>query len=279
MANKKKTGGSKKRNHEPAAVKYNRKRYSGPRKKLIEGGAKSSDGKMRLNKYLAHAGVCSRREADELIKLGSVSVNGEVVTEMGYRVGPSDVVKYEGQKLSHENLVYLVINKPKNFLATTDDHQSRRTLYDLIKNACREVVLPVGNMDRNTTGVLLITNDTDLITKLTNPKHEVKRVYQIGLSKSLAQEDFEKIQNGVMVGGTLIKVDDIAYLSAANKKEIGLEIHTSKNKIVRKLFEELGYSISKLDRVYYAGLTKKNLSRGQYRFLTPEEVGQLKRLG
>ncbi len=280
MANRKKTGGSKKRNHEVAAVKYKKKRSgSGGRKRLTSKETNIGDGTTRLNKYLAQAGVCSRREADQLIELGSVTVNGEIIVEMGYKVSPNDIVKYEGQTLSHAKPVYILINKPKDFHAITDDPTKKKSVGNLIKNFCKQQVYPVGKMERTSTGVLLLTNDQDMILKLSHPKHDVKKIFQIELDKPFRREDFDKLQTGYRnEHGIFIKVKDIAYLGTG-KNQIGIEIHSQVNRITEKIFEGLNYNIKKQDRVYFAGLTKKNLSRSEFRYLTEEEIKLLKMLG
>lgn len=280
MANRKKTGGSKKRNHEVAAVKYKKKRSgSVGRKRLTSKETNIGDGTTRLNKYLAQAGVCSRREADQLIELGSVTVNGEIIVEMGYKVSPNDIVKYEGQTLSHAKPVYILINKPKDFHAITDDPTKKKSVGNLIKNFCKQQVYPVGKMERTSTGVLLLTNDQDMILKLSHPKHDVKKIFQIELDKPFRREDFDKLQTGYRnEHGIFIKVKDIAYLGTG-KNQIGIEIHSQVNRITEKIFEGLNYSIKKQDRVYFAGLTKKNLSRSEFRYLTEEEIKLLKMLG
>lgn len=238
---------------------------------------KSDDGTVRLNKYLAHAGISSRREADVLIKGGTVKVNGVVVTEMGYKVKPGDVVTYADATIKNERKVYLLLNKPKDFITTTDDPQERRTVMELVRPACKERIYPVGRLDRNTTGLLLFTNDGDLATKLMHPKHEIRKVYHVTLNRSLTAEDYKTITEGFDLQDGPVKVDDIAYVGEG-KKEIGLEIHSGRNRIVRRLFEQLGYEVIKLDRVSYAGLTKKDLPRGKYRFLSEKEVAFLKML-
>lgn len=281
MANKKKTGGSNKRNHAPAAERFAKKRSGsgGARKKLTSKESNLGDGKTRLNKYIAQAGICSRREADQLIELGSITVNGEIIVEMGYKVSQGDVVKYEGQTLSHETLTYMVINKPKDFHAVTNDGTKAKSVGGLIRNTTRELLMPIGKFERTSTGVLLLTNDHDLILKLSHPKHDVKKIYQLALDKPLRQEDFDKLENGYRNDqGYFIKVDEIAYVGTA-RNEIGVEISSQTNRVLEKIFEGLGYSLKKLDRVYFAGITKKNLSRGEFRFLTDDEVRSLKMLG
>jgi len=239
---------------------------------------KDDDGTVRLNKYLAHAGISSRREADVLIKGGTVKVNGIVVDQMGYKVKPDDVVTYADSTIKNERKVYLLLNKPKDFITTTDDPQERRTVMELVRPACKERIYPVGRLDRNTTGLLLFTNDGDMATKLMHPKHEIRKVYHVTLSKPLRGEDYKTISEGFEMEDGPVKVDDIAYVGEG-KKEVGLEIHNGRNRIVRRLFEHLGYEVLKLDRVSYAGLTKKDLPRGKYRFLSDKEISFLKMLG
>jgi 23S rRNA pseudouridine2605 synthase len=235
----------------------------------------SFDGLIRLNRYIANSGVCSRREADELIGLGEITVNGNVVTELGYKVGKDDVVKYGKKLLSPEKPVYILLNKPKDFITTTDDPQERKTVMSLVANACKERIYPVGRLDRNTTGLLLITNDGDLAKKLTHPSSKVKKLYQADLDKPLHSQDFDKILNGLKLEDGPVFVDALAYVSQ-DKSSIGIEIHEGRNRIVRRIFEHLGYDVVKLDRVMYAGLTKKDLPRGKWKFLSEKEVVQLK---
>jgi 23S rRNA pseudouridine2605 synthase len=239
-----------------------------------------SDGLIRLNKYISNAGICSRREADDLIRAGAVKVNGVVVTEMGYKVKQDDLINYGGETLRKEKLVYVLLNKPKDFITTLEDPGKRKTVYDLIKNACRERIYPVGRLDRNTTGVLLLTNDGELTKKLTHPKHGIKKIYHVTLDKPLAKPDLDSIaKNGVELEDGHILPDQIHYAAdGSNKKEVGLEIHSGRNRVVRRLFEHLGYEVIKLDRVVFAGLTKKDLPRGNYRLLSEQEVGFLKML-
>lgn len=236
---------------------------------------KSEDGLIRLNKFMANSGVGSRRESDEYIKMGLVTVNGETITEMGYKVKPTDDVRYEGRKLKAEPLVYILLNKPKGFITTSDDPEERKTVMDLVANACKERIYPVGRLDRNTTGLLLFTNDGDLADKLTHPSYNAKKIYKVELDRPLTKNDFQKILDGVYLEEGRVIVDDLAMVSD-NDKEVGIEIHIGWNRIVRRLFEALGYQIVKLDRVVYAGLDKKDLGRGQWRFLKPEEVVRLK---
>lgn len=281
MANKKKTGGSKKRNHIPAAVKYGKDgRRGGSKKKVLNTSEQNlGDGTMRLNKFIAHAGVCSRREADELIALGAITINGQIITEMGYKVKPEDVVKYEGDTLSHGALYYFVINKPKNFSSATEDPTKERTVGRLMSKACKMLLTPVGKLEREGTGVLLLSNDHDLCLKLSNPKHEFSKIYQLELDKPLAQEDLDKYVAGFRLdNGSYVKAEAISYLKG-NQHNIGIEILSNKNRILERVFEGMGYKIKKLDRVSFAGITKKKLIRSEYRALTKEEVLSLKMLG
>jgi len=236
------------------------------------------DGLTRLNKYLANAGIASRREADTLIKSGVVKVNGVPVTEMGFKVKPGDTVTYGDSAVKSERKVYLLLNKPKDYITTVDDPQERKTVMDLIEDACKERVYPVGRLDRNTTGLLLFTNDGELTKKLTHPKHEIKKVYHVSLNKGLKPEDFKSIIEGIELEDGMIKADDLAFVGEG-KKEIGIEVHSGRNRIVRRIFEHLGYDVLKLDRVVFAGLTKKDLPRGKYRFLTAKEVNFLQMIG
>ena len=232
--------------------------------------------KTRLNKYIAHAGICSRREADTLIEAGLVSVNGKVVTELGTRVAPEDDVRYNGERLGNERKVYLLLNKPKDYVTTLDDPHAKKTVMELVSKACKERIYPVGRLDKNTTGVLLFTNDGDLTKRLTHPSFNKKKIYHVFLDKNLLHDDMQKIADGIELKDGIAQVDAIAYSSADSKKEIGLEIHSGKNRVVRRIFEHLGYKVTKLDRVYFAGLTKKNLPRGKWRLLTEKEIKMLK---
>ena len=224
---------------------------------------------MRLNKFLANSSTCSRREADEFIVAGVVKVNDKVVTELGTKIIPAtDKVHFHDQLVGLEKKVYILLNKPKNCVTTSEDPQERLTVLDLVKNACSERIYPVGRLDRNTTGVMLLTNDGDLTSKLTHPKHDKKKIYQIGLDKDFAQEDMQKLLDGIMLEDGEMKADDVSYVKEDNLKTIGIEIHSGKNRVVRRMFEHLGYKIYRLDRVYFAGLTKKNLARGKWRYLS-----------
>lgn len=231
---------------------------------------------VRLNKYLANAGICSRREADEFIQAGVVSVNGQVVTELGTKVLRTDDIRFHDQKVSMEKKVYVLLNKPKDCVTTSDDPQQRKTVMDLVKNACPERIYPVGRLDRNTTGVLLLTNDGDLASKLTHPKFLKKKIYHVFLDKKVTAHDMQQIATGITLEDGEVHADAIEYASATDKSQVGIEIHSGKNRIVRRIFESLGYRVVKLDRVLFAGLTKKNLRRGDWRFLTEKEVDMLR---
>ena len=231
---------------------------------------------VRLNKYLANAGICSRREADEFITAGVVTVNGQVITELGTKIKYGDEIKFHDQTISIERKIYILLNKPKDTVTTSDDPQSRRTVLDLVKGACPERIYPVGRLDRNTTGVLLLTNDGDLASKLTHPKFMKKKIYHVHLDKNLTRADMEKIATGLILDDGEIHADAISYTDETKKNDIGIEIHSGKNRIVRRIFESLGYRVVKLDRVFFAGLTKKGLRRGEWRFLTEAEVNFLR---
>ena len=231
---------------------------------------------LRLNKFLANAGVCSRREADEFIQAGLVTVNGQVVTELGTKILRTDEVKFHDAVVSLEKKVYVLLNKPKDYATTSDDPQQRKTVMDLVKDVCPERIYPVGRLDRNTTGVLLLTNDGDLASKLTHPKFLKKKVYHVHLDKNLTAHDMQQISEGITLEDGEIKADAVAYADERDKSQVGIEIHSGKNRIVRRIFESLGYRVTKLDRVQFAGLTKKNLRRGDWRFLTEKEVDMLR---
>ena len=231
---------------------------------------------LRLNKFLANAGVCSRREADEFIQAGVVTVNGEVVTELGTKILRTDEVKFHDAPVSLEKKVYVLLNKPKDYVTTSDDPQQRKTVMDLVKDVCPERIYPVGRLDRNTTGVLLLTNDGDLASKLTHPKFLKKKVYHVHLDKNITAHDLQQIRDGITLDDGEIKADAVDYADERDKSQVGIEIHSGKNRIVRRIFESLGYRVTKLDRVQFAGLTKKNLRRGDWRFLTEKEVDMLR---
>ena len=231
---------------------------------------------LRLNKFLANAGVCSRREADDFIQAGVVSVNGNVVTELGTKVMRSDTVMFHDQLVTIEKKVYVLLNKPKDYVTTSDDPQNRKTVMDLVQDACRERIYPVGRLDRNTTGVLLLTNDGDLASKLTHPQYLKKKVYHVYLDKNVTAADMRQIAEGITLDDGEIRADAIEYASETDKKQVGIEIHSGRNRIVRRIFEHFGYRVLKLDRVLFAGLTKKNLRRGDWRYLTEKEVNMLR---
>ncbi len=239
-----------------------------------------NSGLMPLNKFIAHAGICGRREAAEMVKQGLVKVNGETVTEPGHKVSGKDEVKMNGKKIfPAKNLVYILLNKPKDYITTTDDPQGRKTVLDLIWRATTERVYPVGRLDRNTSGVLLFTNDGELAQKLTHPSNEIKKVYHVTLNKALDKNDFDRILKGVTLEDGPAGVDALAYADIKDKTQIGVEIHSGKNRIVRRIFESLGYDVKNLDRVIFAGLTKKNIERGKWRLLSEKEVRDLKHFG
>ncbi|MDQ3535204.1 MAG: rRNA pseudouridine synthase [Bacteroidota bacterium] len=237
-------------------------------------GSKSTD-EIRLNRFIANAGICSRRDADSLILAGEITVNGKTVTEMGTKVKPGDEVRYNNKKLKREKMVYVLLNKPKDFITTTDDPENRKTIMQLVEGAGNERIYPVGRLDRNTTGLILLTNDGDLADKLSHPSNNIKKLYQVDLDKPIVEEDFIKIQEGVMLEDGVAEVDQIAVVSS-DRTSLGLQIHSGKNRIVRRIFEHLGYDVVKLDRVMYAGLDKKDLPRGKWRMLSEKEIIHLK---
>ncbi|MCC6372611.1 MAG: rRNA pseudouridine synthase [Bacteroidia bacterium] len=257
--------------------KYENKKYApkGPAPLKKQG---SDDGLVRLNKYLSNAGIASRREADILIQGGTVKVNGVVVDQLGYKIKPGDKVTYGDAAVKSERKVYLLLNKPKDYITTVDDPQERKTVMELINGACKERVYPVGRLDRNTTGLLLFTNDGEMTTRLTHPKFGVKKIYHVSLNKGLKPDDFKAIIEGVELEDGMVKADDLAFVGEG-KKEVGIEIHSGRNRVVRRLFEHLGYDVLKLDRVAFAGLTKKDLPRGKHRFLTAKEISYLHMVG
>jgi len=231
---------------------------------------------IRLNKYIASTGVCSRREADEFITAGLVTINGKLVTELGVKVSPGDVVKYNGETLREEKKVYILLNKPKDYVTTVEDPHAKKTVLELVRGACKERIYPVGRLDRNTTGVLLLTNDGDITKRLTHPRFEKLKIYHVHLNKNIKPVDMEKIATGVSLEDGFIKADTISFADPVDKTQVGIELHSGRNHIVRRIFEHLGYEVVKLDRVYFAGLTKKNLSRGEWRFLSEKEIIMLK---
>ena len=236
-----------------------------------------SDG-IRLNKYIANAGICSRREADVYIAAGNASVNGKVITEMGFKVMPTDVVKFDNVSITPEKKQYVLLNKPKNFITTMEDDRGRRTVMDLIVSATKERVYPVGRLDRNTTGLLLFTNDGELAKKLTHPKHNIEKIYHASLDKKLTMNDLQKIEAGFILDEKRVIVDEISYIQNQPKSEVGVKIHSGRNRIVRRIFEHFDYNVTKLDRVIFAGLTKKDLPRGHWRHLTEMELNNLRML-
>jgi 23S rRNA pseudouridine2605 synthase len=231
---------------------------------------------IRLNRYIASSGICSRRDADELITRGVVEVNGVKTTELGTQVGPTDQVRVNGKIIKNERKVYIVLNKPKDTLTTNDDPEGRRTVLDLVRNATSERIFPVGRLDRNTTGVLLLTNDGDLASKLTHPRYRVKKVYEVRTAQNVTEAMMEALVNGIELEDGLMQADSVTFIDPVSKKDLSIEIHSGKNRIVRRMFEKLGMEIVKLDRVSFAGLNKKTLARGKWRELTPKEIGWLK---
>ncbi|MBD3636561.1 MAG: rRNA pseudouridine synthase [Crocinitomicaceae bacterium] len=232
---------------------------------------------VRLNKFIANAGICSRREADVLISSGVVEVNGKIITQMGFKVKPDDEVKYDGATINRETKRYVLLNKPKNFITTMDDPQGRKTAYELVAKACKERIYPVGRLDRNTTGLLLFTNDGDLAKRLTHPRYQVAKLYHVSLDKPIKNELLQSLLEGVELDdGVYVKADKVELLSDSNGREVGVELHSGKNRVVRRMFEALGFNVTKLDRVKFASLTKKDLPRGTYRHLTEKEVSFLK---
>jgi 23S rRNA pseudouridine2605 synthase len=234
---------------------------------------------IRLNKYIANAGICSRREADKLIQSGVIEVNGKIVKDLGTKVSAGDVVKFDNRRLKSEKKYYVLLNKPKGYLTTTDDPFDRKTVMNLVSAACRERIYPVGRLDRDTTGLLMFTNDGELAKKLTHPRHNIRKIYHVVLDKSITKTDMKKIADGLTLDDGPVTVDKISYVSdSSSRKELGIELHSGKNRIVRRIFESQGYKVQKLDRVIFAGLTKKDIPRGKWRYLTDKEVNYLKML-
>lgn len=253
----------------------NKKQY--PPKKKKGDPLPSFSEEVRLNKFIANAGICSRREADVLISTGVIEVNGITITEMGFKVKPGDEVKYDGQTIRTEKKQYVLLNKPKNFITTMEDPQGRKTAYQLVEKACKERIYPVGRLDRNTTGLLLFTNDGDLAKRLTHPRYEVSKLYHVTLNKPIQMGELKTLLEGVELDdGSYVKADKVDLLPEGNSREVGVELHSGKNRVVRRMFEAIGYSVTKLDRVKFASLTKKDLPRGTYRHLTEKEVAFLK---
>jgi len=238
---------------------------------------KASEEKIRLNRFIAHSGVCSRREADELIRNGLITVNGKMVSDLGTKVLAGDDIRYKNRKLSAEKKVYILMNKPRGYITTVEDPHADQTVIDLIGGACTERVYPVGRLDKETTGVLLLTNDGDLTGKLTHPKYKRKKIYHVFLDKAVTRNDLTLLTEGVEIDDEMITADAVSYADPEDKTQIGIEIHSGQNRVVRRIFEKLGYRVKKLDRVYFAGLTKKNLQRGKWRFLSDKEISMLKR--
>lgn len=258
--------------------RFERKRTEkAPYKRSVSAPQKKDDREgVRLNKFIAHSGVCSRRDADMYIRSGSVQVNGQVITEMGHKVLPTDVVKFDGTELKTEKTVYVLLNKPKNYITTTDDPEKRRTVMELVKNAGKERIYPVGRLDRSTMGLLLFTNDGQMAKSIMHPSSNIKKTYHVTLDRTLTANDMGKIRQGIELEDGEIIVDSISYIPEASHKEVGVELHSGRNRIVRRIFEHLGYEVAKLDRVQLGPLTKKNLARGQWRFLTQQEINILK---
>ena len=252
-----------------------KKSYRSEEKRSYPKYAAKQPDEMRLNRFLAQSGLCSRREADDFIQAGLVTVNGEIVSELGVKIRPTDEVKFNGERIQGEKKVYLVLNKPKGYVTSLEDPHADKTVMELVKDACTERIYPVGRLDKNSLGLLLFTNDGDVTRQLTHPSLEKKKIYQVSLDKPLTRADMERITEGITLEDGEIYADEVAYVDES-KKEVGIEIHSGRNRIVRRIFEYLGYSVQKLDRVYYAGITKKNLKRGAWRFLTKDEVDRLK---
>ena len=249
----------------------------GKEKQSTEKKQKEVDENIRLNRFIAHSGVCSRREADELIRDGFITVNGKKITDLGIKVSVHDDVRFKNKRLSAEKKVYILMNKPKGYVTTVEDPHADKTVIDLIGDACPERVYPVGRLDKATTGVLLLTNDGELTGKLTHPKYQRKKIYHVFLDKPVAKNDLFQLTEGIEMDGEMITADAVSYADPEDRSQIGIEIHSGQNRIVRRIFEKLGYKVSKLDRVYFAGLTKKNLPRGKWRFLNDKEISMLKR--
>nr|WP_198912952.1 pseudouridine synthase [Tenacibaculum finnmarkense] len=257
----------------------NKKQFrSDARKPAPEQVCKDDTAGIRLNKYISNSGICSRREADTYIEHGSVFVNGNLMTQMGYKVQPTDEVRFDGTLISIEKKRYILLNKPKNYITTMEDERGRKTVMELVDNATKERIYPVGRLDRNTTGLLLFTNDGELAKKLTHPKHNVRKLYHASLDKKLSISDLDKLRSDVVIEGKKVFIDAVSYVEGERKTEVGIEIHSGRNRIVRKIFENFGYAVTKLDRVIFAGMTKRNLPRGRWRELTEQEVNTLKML-
>lgn len=256
--------------------KPDRRPGSNPRKEALK-VVKKSDQILRLNKYIANSGICSRREADQLIQNGQISVNGKIVTDLGVKVSLSDDVRYKNKRLRAEKKVYILMNKPKGYVTTVEDPHADHTVLEIIGDACSERVYPVGRLDKATTGVLLLTNDGELTGKLTHPKYNRKKIYHVFLDNPVTKNDLFKLTEGIELEDGLVVADAVSYADPEDKTQIGIELHSGQNRVIRRIFEKLGYKVRKLDRVYFAGLTKKNLPRGKWRYLNEKEIGMLKR--
>ena len=254
----------------------NSKKHSNPEKKQDITDKPATSDSLRLNKYISHAGICSRRDADQLITDGKVTVNGTVITEMGYKVMPQDQITVDGKKIQLKKFVYILLNKPKGYITTTEDPENRKTVMELLTGATRERIYPVGRLDRNTSGLLLFTNDGELTNSLIHPSHNIPKIYAVTLDKALAKPDYEKIMQGVELEDGMMEVDELEYIDDKNPAELGIQIHSGKNRIVRRLFNSIGYEVVKLDRVMFGILTKRDLPRGKWRHLTETEVRNLK---
>ena len=263
--------------------RHSSKSHTPQQKKNVQKEAKKSNNQsvrkpndgIRLNKFISNSGICSRREADTYIEHGSVTVNGKLVTEMGYKVKSGDEVRFDGSLISPEKKRYVLLNKPKNYITTMDDDRGRKTVMDLVQNATKERIYPVGRLDRMTTGLLLFTNDGELAKKLTHPKHHIRKLYHASLDRKLDLKDLERLRGDVIIEGRKVFIDAVSYVEGQNRTEVGIEIHSGRNRIVRKIFEHAGYKVTKLDRVIFAELTKKNLPRGRWRELTQQEIFNL----
>lgn len=273
--NKSSRGRQAGRNSNPQEKGKFKKDFRKPRPTSKSPQKKSDNEGVRLNKFISNSGICSRREADTYIEHGSVTVNGNLVTEMGYKVKPEDEVRFDGSLISLEQKKYILLNKPKNYITTMDDDRGRKTVMELVQHATKERIYPVGRLDRNTTGLLLFTNDGELAKKLTHPKHNVRKLYHASLDKKLTMSDLDKLRGDVIIEGKKVFIDAVSYVQGEKKTEVGIEIHSGRNRIVRKIFEHFGYHVVKLDRVIFAGLTKKNLPRGRFRELTAQELNNL----
>lgn len=272
VINKAKNVNDKPARQKPAFKKNNFNKDKPSKQSLF----KKTDDSMRLNRYLANAGICSRRQADDYILSGVVTINGKVITELGTKVYPGDVVKFNNESIRQERKVYILLNKPKDYITTAEDDRGRKSVLELIRGACKERVMPVGRLDRNTTGILLLTNDGELAAKLIHPRSNKKKIYHVFLDKNIKKDDMDAIATGIELDDGFIKADEINYADPVDKSQIGIEVHSGRNHLVRRIFEHFGYKVIKLDRVYFAGLTKKALPRGRWRFLTPDEVSMIK---